>query len=68
MKLWENKISSENDCTDGFDQRTCQQYYLVTISEYRKGVILEKKQSGKCEKERTNTGVFFSRAATFNFS
>lgn len=51
MKLWENKISSENDCTDGFDQRTCQQYYLVTISEYRKGAILEKSRVENARKK-----------------
>lgn len=40
VKLREKVISSENDCTAGLDQRTCQQYFLVTISDYRKGAIL----------------------------
>lgn len=39
MEFQEKIISSENYCTDGLDQRACQQYFLVTNSDYRKRAI-----------------------------
>jgi len=66
MKLREI-ISSENDYTAHLGQRTCQQYLFITISDYRKGAILEKRSRVK-NAIKKKTGVFFSRAATFNFN